>query len=202
MAIMSVLVKLNLWKTPLLGSFVFACWKFDAARKLRWMQEWLTRHGTHIEIGSGTGSVLDVMRRQNYAVDGLDIRDTSFRQDLRPVLYEGEVMPFEDSTYDIALLRTILHHTPDPDAIIIEAARISKRVIIIEDVYEGCVMEWLTKRFDSLMNLEFKGHPHSNRTDKDWLASFEQLGLTLRHRTVYRVAGVFKQAVYVLEAKL
>ena len=81
----------------------FACWKFDAARKLRWMQEWLTRHGTHIEIGSGSGSVLDVMRRQNYAVDGLDIRDTSFRQDLRPVLYEGEVMPFEDSTYDIAL---------------------------------------------------------------------------------------------------
>lgn len=127
------------------------------------MQEWLTRHGTHIEIGSGPGSVLDVMRRQNYSVDGLDIRDTSFRQDLRPVLYEGEV---------------------------------------IEDVYEGRVMEWLTKRFDSLMNLEFKGHPHSNRTDKDWLASFEQLGLTLRHRTVYRVAGVFKQAVYVLEAKL
>ena len=77
------------------------------------MQEWLTRHGTHIEIGSGPGSVLDVMRRQNYAVDGLDIRDTSFRQDLRPVLYEGEVMPFEDSTYDIALLPTILHHTPD-----------------------------------------------------------------------------------------
>ena len=63
-------------------------------------------------------------------------------------------------------------------------------------------MEWLTKRFDSLMNLECKGHPHSNRTDKDWLASFERLGLTLRHRRVYRVAGVFKQAVYVLEAKL
>ena len=60
-------------------------------------------------------------------------------------------------------------------------------------------MEWLTKRFDSLMNLEFKGHPHSNRTDKDWLASFERLGLSLRHREIHRVAWLFKQAVYVVD---
>ena len=113
--------------------------------------------GRHIEIGSGPGSVLDVMRRQNYRVYGLDIRDTSFREDLRPVLYDGHTMPFHHKAFDTALLPTILHHTPDPDHIIMEAARISKRVIIIEDVYEGRVMEWLTKRFDSLMNLEFKG---------------------------------------------
>ena len=125
--------KKNLWKTPLLGPLVFACWKFDAARKLRWMNNWLSYMGRHIEIGSGPGSVLDVMRRQNYRVYGLDIRDT------------------------------------------------------------------LTKRFDSLMNLEFKGHPHSNRTDKDWLASFERLGLSLRHREIHRVALLFKQAVYVVD---
>jgi len=60
-------------------------------------------------------------------------------------------------------------------------------------------MEWLTKRFDSLMNLEFIGHPHNNRTDDEWQATFARLGLSLHHRSVYRVAGVFKQAVYVLE---
>ncbi len=191
--------KINLWKMPLVGFFVFACWKFDAARKLRWMNKWLSYMGRHIEIGSGPGSVLDVMRQHNYRVYGLDIRDTSFREDLRPVLYDGHTMPFHHKAFDTALLPTILHHTPDPDHIIMEAARISKRVIIIEDVYEGRVMEWLTKRFDSLMNLEFKGHPHSNRTDKDWLASFERLGLSLRHREIHRVAGLFKQAVYVVD---
>ena len=85
--------KINLWKTPLLGPLVFACWKFDAARKLRWMNKWLSYMDRHIEIGSGPGSVLDVMRRQNYRVYGLDIRDTSFREDLRPVLYDGHIMP-------------------------------------------------------------------------------------------------------------
>lgn len=194
-------MKLNLWKTPILGPLVFACWRFDAARKLRWMKKWLTYMGQHIEIGSGPGSVLDVMRKDNYYIDGLDIRDTSYRDDLKPFLYDGLKMPFKEAAYDTALLPTILHHTPDPDHIITEAMRISKRVIIIEDVYEGRLMEWLTKRFDSLMNLEFRGHPHSNRTDQEWQATFERLDLSLQYKSIHRIAGIFKQAVYVLEPR-
>lgn len=192
---------INLWKIPLLGPLTYACWKLDAARKFRWMKEWLPVHEKHIEIGSGPGSVLDVMRKKNYYVDGLDVRDTSYREDLKPFLYDGQKMPFPEAAFDTALLPTILHHTPDPDHIIIEAMRISKRVIIIEDVYEGRLMEWLTKRFDSLMNLEFRGHPHSNRTDKEWQATFERLGLSLQHKSIHRIAGIFKQAVYVLEPR-
>jgi len=154
-----------------LGSLVFAAWQFDAARKLGWIQEHLKKSDSHIEIGSGPGSVLSVMRKENYTVDGLDIADNGYREDLRPIVYDGEGMPFTDKTYDAALLLTVLHHTSDPDAIIREAARIAKRIVIIEDVYEDRVMEWLTKRFDSLMNLEFFNHPHSNRTDSEWQES-------------------------------
>jgi len=163
------------------------------------MEHWLHFQGWHIEIGSGPGSVLDVMREQDYEVDGLDIRDSSFRQDLRPILYDGESMPFAIEAYHTALLPTILHHTPDPEHIIKEAARISRRLIIIEDVYENRFMEWLTKRFDSLMNLEFKGHPHSNRTDQEWQDTFRRLGLSIKYKSVNRIAGIFKQAIYVLE---
>ena len=93
----------------------------------------------------------------------------------------------------------MLHHTPDPDHILREAARIARRLIIIEDVYDGPVMEWLTKRFDSLMNLEFRGHPHSNRTDAEWKASFARMNMTLLSCNIYPVAGIFRQAVYVVE---
>lgn len=191
--------RVNLWKLPILGPLTFACWKVDAARKLGWMKDHVSLMGSHVEIGSGPGSVLDVMRAKDYDIDGLDIRDCSYREDLRPVLYDGKSMPFCKHAYDTALLPTILHHTSNPEAIIKEAARIARRVIIIEDVYEGRIMEWLTKRFDSLMNLEFTGHPHSNRTDAQWQTTFARLGLSIQHRSVHRVAGIFKQAVYVLE---
>ncbi len=194
--------KVNLWKTPILGPLVFAGWKFDAARKLNWMKRHLTYMGSHIEIGSGPGSVLDVMRQKNYDVDGLDIQDSSFRDDLRPVLYSGIQMPFCKHAYDTALLLTVLHHTSNPEHVLSEAARISKRLIVIEDVYETRFMEWLTKRFDSLMNLEFFGHPHNNRTDAQWQATFERLGLSVHHKSIHRVAGIFKQAIYVLEPRM
>jgi len=187
------------WKLPVFGPLIFAAWKIDAKRKLGWMQDWLGTSDKMIEIGSGPGSVLDVMRRHDYDVDGLDIKDNSFRKDLQPHIYDGKTMPFAAQSYDVALLPTILHHTPEPDDIIRESARIARRLIIIEDVYEGRFMEWLTKRMDSLMNLEFFGHPHSNRSDRQWRSSFVNMGLTLRHADLHRVGGIFKQAVYVVE---
>jgi len=54
--------KLNLWKVPVLGPLTYMAWKFDAARKFRWMKSYIPFIGAHIEIGSGPGSVLDVMR--------------------------------------------------------------------------------------------------------------------------------------------
>lgn len=189
----------TLWKLPIIGRLTFAAWKIDAKRKLDWMQEWLGTSDKMIEIGSGPGSVLDVMRQHNYDVEGLDIKDSSFRKDLQPHIYDGKKMPFAAQSYDVALLPTILHHTPEPDDIIRESARIARRLIIIEDVYEGRFMEWLTKRMDSLMNLEFFGHPHSNRSDRQWRSSFAYMGLKLRHASTHRVGGIFKQAVYVVD---
>ena len=193
--------KLNLWRIPILGPLTFLGWTIDAKRKLRWLENHLKYLDHHIEIGSGPGSVLSVMRKENYSVDGLDIADNSYREDLRPIVYDGKTMPIPNQSYDTALLLTVLHHTQDPDAVLREAMRVAKKIVIIEDVYDSRLMGCLTKTFDSLMNLEFFGHPHSNRTDAEWRHSFQALGLNVTHSAIYRVGGIFKQAVYVLTAK-
>lgn len=189
----------SLWRTPLLGPAVFAVWRADARRKLGLIEDWLTKTGPCLEIGSGPGSVLAEFRHAGYAVDGIDISDSSYTPDLKPVLYEGARMPFEDGAYEVALLLTVLHHTPDPEAILVEAARVAKRVIVIEDVYESAWQRKYTKVADSITNLEFFGHPHTNRSDPEWRATFERLGLRLLHGQVHRLAQVFQQAVYVVE---
>jgi len=189
----------GLWSIPILGPLVFTAWKIDARRKLSWIRDHLSKSHTHIDIGSGPGSLLDVMRQDGFQIEGLDITDSAYRASLQAHIYDGVSMPFDPQTYNTALLSTMLHHTPDPDHILRESARISRRLIIIEDVYNGPFMEWLTKRFDSLMNLEFIGHPHSNRTDREWKETFSRLNMRLISAKTYPVAWIFKQAVYVVE---
>ena len=193
--------KSHFWKTPVLGAFAFWCWRLDAKRKLRRLQKHLKFLDQHIEIGSGTGSVLSVMRKQNYYVDGLDFADNSFHEDLKPSVYNGRKMAFGKAAYDTALLLTVLHYTDDPEAVLREAGRIANRVVIIENVYDRREMEWLTKAFCSLMNFEFIDHPHNNRTHAEWLETFEKMGLKLWHKSTHRVGGIFKQAIYVLKVE-
>ena len=189
-----------LWKTPILGQMAFNAWRADARRKLAWSQDWISKIDSILEIGSGPGSVLSVFREAGYSLKGIDITDTSFAPDLAPQLYDGKNMPFENGQFDVSLMLTMLHHTPKPDEILLEAKRVSKRLIIVEDVYNGTIQRNLTKMADSITNLEFIGHPHTNRTDEEWCATYERLGLSLKYKAIHRVAGYFLQAVYVVDA--
>jgi len=188
-----------LWKTPLLGPMVFAVWRADARRKLRLVSPWLSERDQLLEIGSGPGSVLAEFRRAGFAIDALDVSDSSYTTSLRPILYDGERMPFDTGAYETALLLTVLHHIAEPEAILREAARVARRVIIIEDVYQSAWQRKYTKVADSITNLEFIGHPHSNRSDLEWRETFERLELDLVHGEVHPFAAFFQQAVYVVE---
>ncbi len=60
------------------------------------------------------------------------------------VLCSGERLPFADSTFDVVLLLTVLHHTTDPVSIVREGARVAKRAVIVqEDMYLGRLVDLL-----------------------------------------------------------
>ncbi|WP_298301936.1 class I SAM-dependent methyltransferase [uncultured Erythrobacter sp.] len=189
------------WKIPVLSHAVYSVWKLDAARKLAMIEDWIASGERLLEVGSGPGSVIDVFREAGHNVTGLDIADNAFSPDLVPVVYDGGRMPFSDRAFDTALILTTLHHTPDPDHIIRESARIARRVIIIEDVFETRLQERYTKLTDKLTNFEFFGHPHTNRSDQGWRESFERMGLELMHAKVHRLLKLYQQAVYVVEPR-
>ena len=188
----------SLWKLPILGPAVFSVWRADARRKLRLIEPWLDRSDQLLEIGSGPGSVLTEFRAAGYAVEGLDVSDSAYEDGLKATLYDGAYMPFDDGAFDTALLLTVLHHTPDPEAILKEAVRVARRVIIIEDVFESAWQRKYTKVADSITNLEFFGHPHTNRSDPEWRDTFNRLELDLVQAEIHRLAAIFQQAVYVV----
>ena len=45
------------------------------------------------------------------------------------VVYDGGRFPFSDKSFDVSLLVTMLHHVPDPESIIREAGRVTRKSV-------------------------------------------------------------------------
>ena len=182
----------------LLRRILFQLWLRDARRKLSRFEHCIGATDRVLDIGSGSGSVTCLLRRREIAVTPVDVRDLSLAPDSKPQLYDGRRLPFEDDHFDTALILTVLHHVQDVEQLLREARRVARRIIVIEDIYAHRAQRWLTCAADSLMNLEFRGHPHNNRSDAEWKSLFDALGLSVIHTRSDRVAVLFRQATYVL----
>ncbi|WP_158235711.1 class I SAM-dependent methyltransferase [Deinococcus sp. UR1] len=151
---------------------------------------------TLLDLGAGTGHTGALLARQGWAVTLADVpphpgafgqrliahpcaRTLARRGGLTRVLFQGR-LPFPDGQFGVTLLAFVLHHCPDPLAVLREAARVSGRVIVIEDLEAGGrrpgrAGQWL----DALLNLE-AGHPHAHRSQADWHALFRAAGLQVQ----------------------
>ena len=166
-----------------------------------WIAPCLEEAPRIVDIGAGTGNVTQVLRRRGWEVTPLDVEDLTFVDGMVPVLYDGGTIPFGPDSFDVALISTVLHHVRDQTAILAEAARVAPRVVVVEDVYDGLASRYFTWAMDSLLTLEFRGHPHSNRTDAEWRALFVEMGLELRTAKYRRSFGLLRHAVYCLRRR-
>lgn len=170
-----------------------------AKELIRRVEHYLSRDDRIIDVGSGTCSICKILRDMGYSVLPLDIYNFSFYGDIKPVVYDGKSMPFQNNRFDKALVITVLHHVNSPDSLLKEIKRISRKIVIIEDICVGKLHKMITFLFDSLLNLEFTKHPHSNRTDAEWKNSFAKLGLRLLDAKYESSLVVFRHSIYYLD---
>ncbi|OEK03005.1 hypothetical protein BFP97_16400 [Roseivirga sp. 4D4] len=182
----------------LIKRIIYKGWYWDAKNKIKRIQPLISKGETIADIGSGYGTVTDLLRKEGYDVTPVDVKDHSIKQDLKPICYDGTTLPFVDNSFDQSLLLTVLHHTPNPQAIISEVARVSNEIIIIEDVYRNKIQQYLTYFADSLFNFEFKGHPHTNNTREGWEAICRLLNLNLKVIRSDRFLLFFRQETYLV----
>lgn len=175
--------------------------KMQAARlKQDRINPFLSQKEKLIDIGCGNCSLLKSLKDNHPTIQGVDIHNVSLFDNIQPIVYDGETLPFKDNQFDTSLLITMLHHTPDPERIIREAMRVSNRLIIMEDIYTHQLQKHITYFTDSLVNWEFNGHPHTNKSDKEWKGLFNSLGLKLKKEEHYPFFLLFfHQVTYVLE---
>lgn len=151
-----------------------------------------------LEVGSGNGALSVLLGNEGMQMQPLDIADKSLFEEVKVEVYNGEKFPYTEKQFDVCQLITMLHHTTNAEELIREAKRVSNRIIIMEDIYEGAFQKYLTWFTDSLVNWEFYGHPHTNLTDVEWRELFELNGLKVEKAEYYRFLLLFKQVTYVL----
>lgn len=152
-----------------------------------------------LDIGPASCTVTEVLIDQGLRVFPLDVENFSIVDTVLPTLYDGDRMPFKDDQFDTSLILFVLHHTPDPAKVLAEAKRVSKKIIILEDIVTSPAHKSLTAVLDSLMNLEFYDQPHTNKSDKEWRAVFENLGLKLLAQKYMSSTIIMRHALYFLE---
>jgi len=108
---------------------------------------------------------------------GVDIRDNRI-VDIPFQIIDGKNLPFSDDSFDVTLINYVLHHSQNPERLLREAKRVSREIIIFEDLPEGTFSKLRCK----LHQITFFGGERKNfhfKTKKEWQDLFDKLGLRI-----------------------
>ncbi|TPW19644.1 MAG: hypothetical protein FD126_2476 [Elusimicrobia bacterium] len=132
-----------------------------------------------VDVGAASGLLSDLMRRENggrhRAVDVAPWTMGSV-----PVeWYDGRVLPLADGEADVAVCVTVLHHCPDPDAVLRELRRVCRRLVIVEDRGETAVERlghrlWHDLVVDGILRMPYHAEVFAGLAG--WTARLERAG--------------------------
>jgi SAM-dependent methyltransferase len=123
----------------------YGAWRAHGARlKAGHVVELCSRAGlrpqTLVEIGCGDGALLEELGARGLArtLDGFELsapaaelaRKRTIPGARRIEAYDGARVPADDGAYDLAVLSHVLEHVPDPPALLAEAARVARWVLV------------------------------------------------------------------------
>ncbi len=102
-----------------------------------------------LDFGCGTMTVARLLEQQTgKEIVGIDVIDIANNHP-RFSLYNGKEIPYPDKYFDTTYVSFVLHHTPDPAALLAECIRVTKKkVILLEDVYSNPLELFWARFFD------------------------------------------------------
>ena len=139
-----------------------------------------------LDVGSGDGHLAAqiLAARPDLEIVGIDVlaRPRAF---IPVELFDGQTIPFADSSFDAVMFVDVLHHTDDPSVLLREARRVSRDSVLIKDHYNDGVGAHLTLRL-----MDWVGNaPHGVRLPYNywsrarWSAAWQEERLTVSQLT-------------------
>jgi SAM-dependent methyltransferase len=140
-----------------------------------------------LDIGCGDG-LLDVAllkTRPDVRIEGVDVlvrADTPI-----PVRqFDGRKLPFADGEFDVAMAVDVFHHAEDPEALMGEMKRVSRRLLVIKDhLAHGVASRLLLRAMDWVGNSSHGVRlPYNYWSEAEWRAAWRRAGV--RPRSIIR----------------
>ena len=134
-----------------------------------------------LDVGTGDGSIAKAiaLHRPDIKIEGIDVLIRPYTH--IPVrLFDGEHIPFSEKTVDVVSFVDVLHHTSDAQILLREAARVSRRYIVIKDhLREGPFAKATLRAMDWIGNY---GHdvvlPYNYLSEQEWRKHFQDTNLS------------------------
>ena len=119
-----------------------------------------------LDVATGGGHVARRLRQ-----DGCRVVTVDASPGMQPdVIAPAEHLPFEDGSFDVVVSRIAPHHFVDLEKAVAEMARVSNRLVVIEDtLYSG-------ERHEEAERLRDPTHVRCY-SEREWRASLEAAGL-------------------------
>jgi SAM-dependent methyltransferase len=101
-----------------------------------------------LDIGCGDGTVaaLIAKARPDISMQGVEVLPRADCQ-IPCSAFDGDTLPFGEQSFDVAMLVDVLHHTADVSALLREAARVSRRLVLLKDHLSENAFDHATLRF-------------------------------------------------------
>ena len=135
-----------------------------------------------LDVGCGDGvlACLLLERRPDIEIRGIDVlirNQTTIQIDK----FDGQVIPYEDGSFDVVMFVNVLHHTEDPTVLLREAARVASKCILIKDHTSDGFLGNATLGFmDWIGNIGLGVPlPYEFWPRRRWMETFDLLGLKI-----------------------
>jgi SAM-dependent methyltransferase len=133
-----------------------------------------------LDVGTGDGQIAKLMAAEapGAIAWGVDIMARPAAH-VPVTLFDGRTLPFEDKSFDVVSFVDVLHHTDDPEALLSEAARVARKVVILKDHLSETVVDHLTLRLMDWVGNAPHGVvlPYNYGSIDDWERWFDGAGL-------------------------
>ena len=131
-----------------------------------------------LDLGCSSGINIKALQEFFQAkVIGADIKDDRIIKVPFKIVSDKN-LPFSDNEFDITLISYVLHHAQDPQNMIKEAKRVSKKIIIYEDLPEGILAKFFCRIHLFTFNLFFQSQnpvKYYFKTERGWEEFFKEM---------------------------